>query len=144
MSQHHPNSCVALSPAPPPPPLRGGPPCMLAKPNRRKLRGASGPVATSPDADGRDRHSPWVFGTVGEHGVSVGLSECFFFFFFFLFFFFFFFFFPFFVCEAMMMRIEGAFGGDLEELLDQLLAGRDPKDVFNKDTAGRRVEEGFL
>jgi hypothetical protein len=30
---------------------------MLAKPNRRKLRGASGRVATSPDADGRDRHA---------------------------------------------------------------------------------------
>src|ERR1700731_2447380 len=49
----------------------GGPPCLLAKPNRRQLRGASGPVATSPDADGRDRHSPWVLGTVGEHGPSV-------------------------------------------------------------------------
>ena len=48
-----------------------GPPRMLAKPNRRKLRGASGPVATSRDADGRDRYSPWVFGTVGEHGPSV-------------------------------------------------------------------------
>src|ERR1700675_3370632 len=49
----------------------GGPPCMLGRPNQHKLRGASGPVATGPDADGRDRYSPWVFGTAGEHGPSV-------------------------------------------------------------------------
>src|ERR1700685_3998423 len=68
---HDGDACAASSPAPPPPPLRGGPPCMLARPNQHKLRGASGPVATGPDADGRDRYSPWVFGTAGEHGPSV-------------------------------------------------------------------------
>src|SRR5262249_32901450 len=46
-------------------------PCMVGRPNRRKLKGASGPVATDPDADGRDRGSPSVTGTVGEHGPSV-------------------------------------------------------------------------
>src|SRR5262249_42685986 len=47
------------------------PPCMVGRPNQRKLKGASGPVATDPDADGRDRGSPSVTGTVGEHGPSV-------------------------------------------------------------------------
>jgi hypothetical protein len=53
------------------PAAQDGPPCMLAKPNRHKLRGASRPVAAGPDADGWDRNSPWVFGTAGEHGPSV-------------------------------------------------------------------------
>src|ERR1700675_1426472 len=70
------NDNEASSPAPPPPRFArcassSGPPCMLGRPNQHKLRGASGPVATGPDADGRDRYSPWVFGTAGEHGPSV-------------------------------------------------------------------------
>src|SRR5580692_7190869 len=31
-----------------------------------------------------------------------------------------------------------------KDLLDQLLAGRDPKDVFNKGRPGRRAEEGAV
>ena len=33
-------------------------PCMFGQPDSGKLRGASGPVATGPDADGRDRDDP--------------------------------------------------------------------------------------
>ena len=44
-----------------------------------------------------------------------------------------------------MMRIEGAFIWAIEkELLDQLLAGRDPKDVFNKDGLVDELKEGAL
>ena len=48
---------------------------MFFGPTQRKLNGVSGPVATGPDTDGRDRESTWVFGTVGEPGPSI-LGSC--------------------------------------------------------------------
>src|ERR1700722_7358685 len=52
-------------------PRRRMPPCMFGRPNQPKLRGASRPVATGLDADGRDRMPPGCLAPWWSKGPSV-------------------------------------------------------------------------
>src|SRR5262249_17485117 len=47
------------------------PPCMIGRPNQRKLKVRWGRWPPAPTRMGGTAHAPWVFGTVGEHGPSV-------------------------------------------------------------------------